>query len=373
MHRGLLTTALALVLFGAALPVSAAPPQPVALKLNEIQMVGAQASTKLAPSDAMLSLIKLGGAHDAEALDFGEAPLATQLDAGARVLTFDVAYDPKGGLFKGPAGASMADELLDDDYVATMSQPGYKVIHVLDVDFKSSCMVFKACLGQVAAWSAKHPRHSALVIVLHVDANRTPMPGSTRPLPFDAAAAAALDQEIGDVFPAAKLITPGQIKGEHAALRDAVLAGGWPKLAEARGKVLFVLADSNAKRTALYAAMPDHIGFVTADEASPDASFIAIDDPVKEGARITAAVKAGFMVMTLADDETVEARANDTKRRDAAFASGAQIILTDFPVADKKIGPYEVSVKDRRHIQCDAVIADCTAWAADASERAKFP
>ena len=59
----------------------------------------------------MMSLIKMGSSEDAQALDYDQPPIAAQLAAGARSLEFDVAYDPKGGLYKYPAGASMAGEL----------------------------------------------------------------------------------------------------------------------------------------------------------------------------------------------------------------------------------------------------------------------
>ena len=45
-----------------------------------------------------------------------------------------------------------------------------------------------------------------------------------------------------------------------------------------------------------------------------------------------------------------------TKRRDQAFASGAQIVLTDFLLPDKKIGPYQVTITDRRHARCDVLV-----------------
>lgn len=38
-----------------------------------------------------------------------------------------------------------------------------------------------------------------------------------------------------------------------------------------------------------------------------------------------------FMVRTRADYDTVQSRQNDTTQRDAAFASGAQFISTDYP------------------------------------------
>lgn len=128
---------LAALLSLSALTAPAAP----GLKLNQIQLVGTAESYKLAPAAEMLSLIRMGGKKDAQALDFSQPPIAAQLDAGARALSFDIVYDPEGGLFRNPAGASMADELLDKEYVTAMSQPGFKVIHVPDVDFKSSCLM----------------------------------------------------------------------------------------------------------------------------------------------------------------------------------------------------------------------------------------
>jgi hypothetical protein len=359
---------LALATFGTAsglaalffTPALGAPADP-GLKLNQLQIVGTAESYKLAPSPEMLSLIRMGGKKDALALDFSEPPIADQLDAGARALSFDVVFDPKGGLFKNPAGASMADELLDKDYVDAMSQPGFKAIHVPDVDFKSSCLMLKACLAQVATWSAAHPKHIPIVIVLHCTDSRTPMPGATSPMPFDAAAAAALDTEIRASFAADQVITPAQVKGAHATLKEAVQAGGWPSLRAARGKVIFVLND-DPKIAALYSADPGRPMFAATDEASPNAGFIAIDDPVKEAARISADVRAGLIVVTRADADTFEARSNDTKRRDQAFTAGAQIVLTDFLLPDKKIGAYQVTIADPRHARCDVLNAACTAW-----------
>ena len=349
---------IALVAAGVTISPAFAASADDSLKLNQIQRVGTAESYKLAPGEGVLRLISLGGKKNAQKLDFEQPSLTAQLDNGAGSLSFDLAYDPKGGLFKSPALASLADDLLDADFETAMSQPGFKVIHVLDVDYKSSCLTLKACLGEVAAWSRAHPGHLPLTIALSANDQKTPMPGATKPLPFDGVAMAALDREIASVFKPEELLTPAAVTGDHANLRQAVTESGWPALSAARGKVMFVF-DDTPQKTALY-----HGGlmFVTANENAPDAGFIAIDDPIKDEARISAAVKSGFMVITRADNETLEARANDTRRRDAAFASGAQIIQTDFLVPDKKIGPYQVGIKDARHAKCDAVNADCNAW-----------
>ena len=337
------------------------------MRINQLQYVGTAESYKLAPSEAMLSLIRMGGEKDAQALDFGEPPLSEQLDLGARSLEFDVAYDPDGGLFKNPAGASMADELLDPAYVAAMSRPGFKVIHVLDVDFHSSCVAFKDCLGEIAVWSRAHKNHLPILIALHANDAKTPMPGATQPLAFDTNAFAALDAEIRDVFRPEEMIVPDQVKGTHASLREAVQAGAWPTLGEARGKVIFLL-DDNSKKTVLYVgannSLDGRLLFVATDENSPLASFISIEDPLKDQARIAGDVAAGFMVKTRADADTREARGGKTARRDAAFASGAQIVATDFLVPDKKIGDYKVGLADGHKAQCDAKLAgqQCVSW-----------
>jgi hypothetical protein len=330
------------------------------LRIDQLQVVGTADSTKQRPDHAMMMLIRMGGEKDAQALDYGEPALAAQLDGDVRALSFDVAFDPKGGAYKSPAGASMAMDLLPDDYAAAMSKPGFKVIHVIDIDYNSSCLALADCLKQVADWSRAHPRHLPIVITLRTNDAKTPMPGATTPVAFDAAALDALDGEIRAAFNADEIITPDQVQGRHATLREAVLAHAWPKVGEARGKVIFVLDDNSDKARAYQGARKSLEGrsmFLATDPASPAAAFVALPDPVKDQARIAAAVRDGFMVITRADADTREARLFNVKRRDAAFASGAQIVMTDFATADPKIGPYRVSLADNPDALCGAALA----------------
>jgi Phosphoinositide phospholipase C, Ca2+-dependent len=329
------------------------------LRLDQVQVVGTTESYKQRPDSALMGLIRMGGKKDAEALDYGLPPLETQLDNDVRALEFDVAYDPKGGAYRNPAGAGMAMDLLPDDYIKAMAQPGFKVIHVLDIDYRSSCLALADCLRQVAAWSKVHPRHLPIVITLKIDDAKTPMPGATRPLACDEAAMNALEDEIRAVFAPDQMITPDQVQGNHATLREAVLAHVWPGLGAARGKVIFVLDDSIAKSEVYQGSrksLEGRVMFVTADEASPLAAFISVPDPVKNNARIQQAIKAGFIVLTRADEDTREARANNTARRDAAFASGAQIVQTNF--ASATIGSYRVSLADNPAAMCGTTLDD---------------
>jgi len=325
------------------------------LRLDQMQVVGTAESYKLRPDGAVLGLIRMGGKQAAQEVDYALPPIATQLDADVRTLAFDVAYDPKGGAYKNPAGASMAMDLLPDDYIKAMSKPGFKTIHVLDVDYRSSCLLLSDCLTEVAAWSKAHPHHLPIVITLRTNDSKTPMPGATHPLPCDEAALNALESEIKVAFTADQLFTPDQLQGRYPSLREAAMAHAWPKLGAARGKVIFVLDDSMAKVRAYQGHRPSLEGrlmFVAVDQASPLAAFINIPDPVKDEARIRDAVRTGFMVITRADDDTHEARANNPARRNAAFVSGAQIIRTDFIHPDPAIGAYHVSLAEEANAMC---------------------
>ena len=329
------------------------------LRLDQLQVVGTAESYKLRPDSAVLGLIRMGGKEAAQEVDYALPPISAQLDTDVRALAFDVAYDPKGGAYKNPAGASMAMDLLPDDYIKAMSKPGFKAIHVLDVDYRSSCLLLGECLQKVAAWSRAHPHHLPIVITLRTNDSKTPMPGATHPLPCDEAALNALESEIRTAFTPDQIFMPDQLQARYPSLHEAAMAHAWPKLGAMRGKVILVLDDSMAKARAYQGgrtSLEGRLMFVAADQSSPLAAFVNIPDPVKDGARIRAAVKAGLMVITRADDDAREARANNPARRDAAFASGAQIIRTNFIRPDPAIGAYHVSLAEEPDAMCGSDI-----------------
>lgn len=125
-----------------------------------------------------------------------------------------------------------------------MASPGFKVLHMPDVDFRSSCLTLVACLSLIKDWSDAHPDHAPILIMLNAKTGAASLPGGAAPLAFDAAAWDALDAEIRQVFAADRLITPDQVRGDHATLREGVLAGGWPALARraARSSLLWTKA-----------------------------------------------------------------------------------------------------------------------------------
>jgi hypothetical protein len=171
------------------------------------------------------------------------------------------------------------------------------------------------------------------------------MPEAVQQAPFDEAAIDALDAEIESVFAKERLITPDEVQGAHPTLRDAVAAGAWPTLERARGRVLFALDDAPAKVAAyrgVRKSLEGRLMFVNIDESSPAAAYITLNDPIIEQDRIRNAVRSGLIVRTRADADTKEARRNDRRRFEAALASRAQYISTDYMRPDERLGPYFV-------------------------------
>jgi hypothetical protein len=110
-----------------------------------------------------------------------------------------------------------------------------------------------------------------------------------------------------------------------------VLADGWPTLADSAGQVLFTL--DNPGLRALYRqghdSLEGRVLFTPSEPGDPDGAFLKLNTP---GPEIAQRVAEGYLVRTRAEDTTVQARSGDTTQRDAALASGAQWVSTDWAV-----------------------------------------
>ena len=328
------------------------------LRLNDIVAVGTHNSYKLAINPKLFAAVTAKAPQLAPSLDYAHGSLTDQLNDGARAIEIDVAYDPNGGLFAHPMGAALMGETLPDGYSDYMSKPGFKVLHIQDFDFRSSCVTLKDCLAILKGWSRAHPTH--VPILLTFNAKDDSLPGYTQALKFDAAAFDALDAEIRSVLDPKDLITPDDVQGSYPSLREAVTKGGWPTLAASRGKFLLAL-DEEGQKIALYRgarkSLEGRVLFVNAPEDSPAAAYLTLNEALSDTAHITAAVKAGFLVRTRADADTVEARANDPRRRDAALASGAQYVSTDYMQPDARFSSYAARLPGGAVAACNPVRA----------------
>ena len=335
-----------------------------ALPMNAVQAIGTHNSYKLAIPPDELAAHRGVDADGADGLDYAHPPLAAQLDAGLRTLELDVYHDPNGGRYLTPPGAhrrGFAASPWSHDDLVHMRAPGFKVMHLQDIDFRSNCVTFVQCLQQVRDWSRAHPEHVPIMISVNAK-DGAGGPGATPALPFDSAVFDALDAELRSVLPPARLFEPSELRGPYDTLRDAVRADGWPSLGTLRGQVFVVLDEGPEKRAIYRTRRAAPAMFVASDRMEDDGAILVLNDPVAQRAAIAGALAAGALVRTRADADTREARANDTHRRDAAFDSGAQFISTDYPTADARWPRYRVEFPEGGFVRCHPAHAACAVF-----------
>jgi len=332
------------------------------LRLDQLRIEGSHNSYRKVPSADEAARIKAVAPAEWPSLAYGHPPLEAQMALGLRQFELDVVPDPQGGLYAAPGTDAPAQDR------AAMAAPGAKVMHVAGLDTGTHCLTLRACLAVFARWSDAHPGHLPVAILINSSDPRR-LPGLfEHDIKFTPADIDALDRDIAETMGTARIITPDQVRGTHATLREAVLAKAWPTLAQARGKFLFVLDGNSDHETWLrsgHASLRGRMMFGWFDEADPEAAVFNIQDPVAEGARIRRLVEAGFIVRTRADAGTVEARNRDGGRMNAALASGAQWISTDYYVgAPDPEGLGYTADFGGPTVRCNAVTASCPGAAA---------
>ncbi len=344
---------------------------PAQLKLNEIQIIGSHNSYHAGISPNEMAALRKSNPAAAEALDYKHPGLTAQLDAGVRQLEIDVFGDTKGGLFADPAGPRLLAKAglpLDPPYEFRdlMAKPGFKVLHVQDIDYRSNCQPFTGCLAIIRNWSKAHPGHLPLfILVENKDGNSRPDLMVT-PEALTAATFDALDAEVRSVFQPADLITPDDVRGSHKTLEEAVLTAGWPALDKARGKVIFLLDQRRVGPlyTQGHPNLEGRVFFTNAEPGHPDAAFIEMNNPLAPD--IPALVRKGYLIRTMTDGGPANVKANNGDRRDAGLKSGAQLLSTDYPFHEMAPSGYHVDFPNGI-ARCNPVLLPKSAQAASGS------
>ncbi|HEX2046336.1 MAG TPA: Ca2+-dependent phosphoinositide-specific phospholipase C [Acidimicrobiales bacterium] len=258
------------------------------LRLNQIQVRGTHNSYHVAPAP---------GPNVTPDRDITQSPLTVQLERQAvRQVELDVHASP---------GAPLA------------------VFH-LRGDEGTTCPTLVQCLRELRGWSESRPGHLPVFVLVE--------PKHELGAPVDGL---AVDAEVRAVLRPEQLLTPDDVQGAWPSLRQAVREGGWPFLGSTRNRFVFVFTDDVAGR-ATYTSNETSLGgramFVYADPSSPLGAFASVPDARTAASRVASLLRSGYIVRTRADDAGVEARANDLTRAEAALASGAQLVSTDYPV-----------------------------------------
>ena len=286
------------------------------ISINQIQFVGSHNSYKQAMPDSFVKQLMKVNPKLLESLDYEHIPLGDQLDLGMRKLELDIFY------------------LAEDKR--------FLVGHVQQIDMNSNCESLRICLTQIISWSDDNPSHSPIWISFNAKDNY--ILGLPTPEVFTPEAFLLMDSIFEEMF-GDKLIRP----------RDIVDLQ-WPFLSEARGKFILILDEGGIKRDIYFEGWKQRPMFINAPEGHPAAAIMIINDPIGQFDEIQRLVKAGYMIRTRADADTREARDNDTRRKVAAFESGAQAVSTDYYIPATHFGnEYQVSLPEP--VQCNPITA----------------
>jgi hypothetical protein len=329
--------------------------------MNEVQYLGSHNSYHIQPRDDLFQLLLVFIPDVAPTLQYTHIPLQEQFDTqGIRQIELDVFDDPDGKLYANHPVRTLFEEDAASG-IAELDEPGLKVLHVQDIDYETTCYTFVSCLREIKAWSDSHPGHLPITVLVEAKDDTIPDPinlGFVVPLEFGVEALNRIDAEIRSVFPPEQLIVPDDVRGNFATLEAAVLTQGWPRLADARGRIMFALDNTDDTRDnyiAGHTSLAGRVLFTDSPVGTPEAAFMKRNDPLANPGDIESLVAQGYMVRTRADADTVQARSGDTTQRDAAINSGAHFISTDYPVPNPDFSDYYVRLPGDRIARCNPV------------------
>ncbi len=320
------------------------------LRLNNMQILASHNSYRIRTTDTVLSFLyqiqsMLPANLNPDGLDYTHENFDVQMSTyKMRGLEIDVYNDPNGGDFyiRKINSVMGLDEV---SHIPDLLAPGMKVLHIKDVDYNTHYYTFKQSLTALKNWSENNPNHLPLFINIETkqdapgDVTQLNNLGFQKAVPWDAAAADAIDAEIKSVFGEKldAILTPDKARGVFPSLEAMARLNLWPTLGASRGKIIFIMqgAAESFYKTG-HPSLKDRAMFVYAEPGTPEAAFVILNGAKSDKAEITQRVKQGYIVRTRADSDTEEARTGDYSSMDAAFESGAQIISTDYYKPDPR-------------------------------------
>ena len=325
------------------------------IRLNHYKILASHNSYKKHPNPKVIKFLskfkkQLGASNDPEQMDYGHLPLPEQFDNyNIRGIEIDVNYDPKGGLYRKRKVNKLITGLRQKVKDPLMKQPGFKVLHIADVDYETNYLTFKQVLNELKSWSKVHPNHTPIFVNIESkgfnpgdESGFLRLLGFKRALQFNEDAFRALDKEIFDVLSADNIFQPNDLKANFPNIKERLNQQGWPLLNDCLGKIIFILEGNNQnlyEQSGLNRPM-----FVYNPPNGDNTAFVVKNDPIGNEKEIELLTQK-YIVRTRSDAGTLEARANDYKRFNAAIKSGAQIISTDYYKPDPRLGSFVIKLK----------------------------
>lgn len=351
----MLRTVLTLFLLGAFQILGQSNGEP----LNEYRVLASHNSYKLKPDPRVSKFLykiknKLGEENDPIQLEYAHESLSIQLDSfNVRGFELDVYADPKGGKYYRRRINGFVRGKRKRSKIPALKEPGFKIIHISDVDYETNYYTLESALKEIADWSKNNPDHSPVYI--NIEAKGSGMGnesgllrilGFKKAIVYDSTIYDQLNNELLTFIPSEQLVTPKEFQGDFSSIRERIDSIGWPSIEEYKGKLFFIL---EGNRSDWYAAQvnagADLPMFVYGGTEDPMTLFVRRNQPIGNEEEIKELSK-DFIVRTRTDAGTLEARENDQSRKEAAIRSGAQIVSTDYYRPDLELSEFSVTLEE---------------------------
>lgn len=333
------------------------------LRLNQMQNLGTHNSFHPHPAQGkMQEIIAQRFSYFVGQSEYRHPPLTQQLEQhGIRHFELDVFADPEGGRFSQiPLLATVGEPI--ERNIPELDRPGFKVLHLAQIDPDSTCWSLRSCLEEIKSWSDKNPLHLPIMIML--EEKSVDFLGVTNYLPSIAwteADYAALEAEILSVIPREKLIIPDDVQKDHPSLEQAILKEGWPTLADSRGK--FIFTQYHGRR---HESLAGRVQFPDLPAGDPHAAFIVLEDVIKDYEKIADLVRKGYLVRTRSDIHLDAAKENSRVRLFKAIDSGAHFISTDLAEPNSAINPdFSITLPGGTPALCNPLTAPASCQSLD--------
>lgn len=307
------------------------------LKINQLQYLGSHNSYRKRTTAEVLSflgeLASLSPNLDLGDLDYDHVDLEEQFTLyGVRQIELDFYADFEGGRFYNRRGSELAG-LNPVSGIPALLQPGNKVLHIADIDYETHYYTLIEALQAVKDWSVKNPTHLPIFILMETKtqtvADQVSGLGFVEAEPWDKQRIDVIEEEILSVFSKDDIIKPDDVRGSYATLNEAVLTNGWPTVGASRGKVMFLLDQSNINT--IYRdgnlSLEGKLMFTSSRPGDPDGAFVKRNGGTESDIR--SLVEQGYLVRSLIGG-TTQARTGDYSKFNSASSNGVHFLSTDY-------------------------------------------
>jgi hypothetical protein len=328
------------------------------VRLNDIRILASHNSYKKLPHPKVVKFLsrfkkRLGEENNPIQLDYGHLPIETQMsDYNIRGLELDVYYDPKGSLYR----KRKINRFIIGQKVKVrdekMKQPGFKLLHIPDIDFETNYLTFIDALKSVKSWSKNNPNHSPIFINVEVKGTSAAdeskflrILGFKRAIPMDSLAFISLNNEILSVFSDGEIYKPIQLQSNYNCIKDRIFSEGWPLLSECMGKIFFILQGNNEDIYRKILQNDKSLCMFAYDEPGASNTAFVIRNNSKNKEREIGLLSDYYIIRTRTDAGTIQARNNDYSDFVSALKSNAQIISTDYYKPDQRFSDFKIILK----------------------------